>query len=218
MPKDDRAELISLMEKNNVALLNRIRVNPQIVKDLFSLIHQHQRKAVLLQKGVANLSFITKFIQTPETLHVILSSLPDSNAILAVLNSKGLVDRTILENMWCSRENLAVLEQHLPVATTCGLAFTKALLAKLDKLEARNNEYYYFGLFRYTGAFSRSAKINAIENFLLGKELSNKDWQALMQGETGKIFAQYSQKVNQVKDKFYPCVEENARPMILNCI
>lgn len=218
LPKDNRAELISLMEKYNVALLNRIWANPQIVKDMFSLIHQHQRKAVLLQKGVGNLSFLTKFLQTPETLNVVLNSLPNSNVTLAVLNSKGLVDRTILENMWCSRENLAVLEQHLPVATICGLAFTKALVAKLDKLEARNNEYYYFGFFRYTGAFSRSAKINAIENFLLGKELSNKDWQALMQGETGKIFAQYSQKVNQVKDKFYPCVEDSARPMSLNCI
>lgn len=75
------------------------------------------------------------------------------------------------------------------------------LFDKLIALEKRPHEYNNFGLFRFTGAFSRSEKINAISKLLQNKPLAFRDLMALNEGETGRIISKHAQRCNKTVDE-----------------
>jgi hypothetical protein len=88
-------------------------------------------------------------------------------------------------------ESFNVIVESFPLKKEFNNKFKKELLIKLEQLTHRKSEYNHYGLFRYTGAFSRTEKIMAITKFLEGGVLSNRDVAALLQGETKGIFKKH---------------------------
>lgn len=133
----------------------------------------------ILQQKLFEAAMLCKQKNTRQHLYNLFMRFIPEEQKMKVLWEKDANNQTLTERL--SKKGVSVQHPLLPLYY--------ALENKLKSLETRPNEYYYFGLFKYTGAFSRTEKMTAISKFLNGESLSQKEFQALEQGETSKIIS-----------------------------
>jgi hypothetical protein len=181
-PKEERFKLLKLKDHNQENLIQAAAGNFKTICMILDLVEPNPELFNLfIEKDVYDESAMTRMADyTFEDLANIIQRLSANAFIFSEL-----------------RDCLLKFSQHPDYQQLIDNLCIQSLESEIMQLENRTNEYHYYGLFQYFGAYSRTAEIAAARAFLNylyypGSPLPEIYHGALSQGCLGQIFKAYT--------------------------